>query len=216
MNRFAKKAINSILDKYTLGNIAGMGYQVPDLETPLCKIAFKYQVDKCEKIKHPFTQVYYDLLGSQRRSVRKVLEIGAGSNKPGASLYMWKDFFPFAQIYGTVVSQQEVFRDGRIKTAFTDQSKKRDLANLIATTGADIDLLIYDGSHLPQDQVSTCLTLMPLVHKEVIYVIEDVADLAIEKRLRQFDTHLISLRGSNGRRYRDDKLLVVRNMASWA
>ena len=224
MNKATKNTINTVLDKYTLANIAGMGYQVPAEETPLCKLAFKYRTDKCEKIKHPFTLFYYDLLNSQRWSIGKVLEIGVKIKRPGShyqhitgpSLYMWKDFFPFAKIYGADADPQVMFQDGRIKTVLADQSKKGDLTNLIETTGANIDLLIYDGSHLPQDQISTCLRLMPLVKKDVVYVIEDVIDLGIEKKLRQFDTHLISLRASNGRRYRDDKLLVVRNAASWA
>jgi hypothetical protein len=224
MNKATKNIVNAVLDRYTLANITGMGYQVPAEETPLCKIAFKYRSDKCEKIKHPFTSFYYDLLGPQRWSIAKVLEIGVKMKRPGAhyehitgaSLYMWKDFLPFAKIYGADADPAVMFQDGRIKTVLADQSKKKDLTNLIETTGANIDLLIYDGSRLPQDQISTCLTLMPLLKKDVVYVIEDVVDLNIQKKLRQFDTRLISLRASNGRRYVDNNLLVVRNAASWA
>ena len=214
-----KGAVNQILNKYIAGNVEGAGYTVPEQETELCKLAFKYRTDKCQKIKHPFTPFYYDLLNPQRRSIRKILEIGVGlkrahthsDNRTGASLYMWNDFLPNAQIYGADIDPLTMFKDGRIKTFLCDQSKPEDLANLIMATGSDLDIVIDDASHVPGLQVATCKTLMPLLKKDVLYIIEDVADQGIERRLRSFDTSVISLRGSNGRRYPDDKLIVVRN-----
>ena len=65
-------------------------------ETPLCKLALKYRSDKCPKRgKHTYTPYYYDLLKNKKRSTKKVLEIGIGK---GASLKMWRDFFPNAKI----------------------------------------------------------------------------------------------------------------------
>lgn len=219
-----KRLVNEVLNKYVAGNIDSRGYQVPPEETDLCKIAFKYRTDKCEKVKHPFTHFYYDLLNSQRRSVRRILEIGIGLKKPGshsdnrtgASLYMWKDFLPYAQIFGADNDPLTMFRDGRIRTYLCDQNNTDQLTNLIKQTGSNLDVVIDDASHNPSLQISTCKTLMPLLKKDVVYIIEDMADQGIEKRLREFDTTVISLRGSNGRRYPDDKLLVVRNASAWS
>lgn len=214
-----KSSVNSVLNKYIVGNVDDKGYRVPAEKTELCELAFKYRTDKCEAIKHPYTHFYYDLLSPHRRSIRNVLEIGVGLKKPrthsdnktGASLYMWQDFLPHANIYGADIDPLTMFKDGHIKTFLCDQSKKDDLVNLIKQTGSNIDFVIDDASHNPSLQVLTCQTLMPLLKKDVVYVIEDVANQGIEKKLRSFDTTVISLRSSTGRRYPDDKLIIVRN-----
>ncbi|OGM60825.1 hypothetical protein A3A75_00120 [Candidatus Woesebacteria bacterium RIFCSPLOWO2_01_FULL_39_10] len=158
-------------------------------------LAYKYGSDKCPQLgHHHYTPVYYNLFKDKRETVKKVLEIGVGSPQnmlhlshyiKGASLYMWRDFFPKAQIFGADILPELVFKDDRIETFQTDQSKKEDLDNLIAKTGTDIDLVVDDGSHNPKDQVLTCLTLMPKLKKEVIYVIEDVADTGIIDELKK-------------------------------
>lgn len=218
-----KSVVNNVLNKYIAGNVDDQGFTVPAQQTELCKLALKYRTDKCEAIKHPFTHFYFDLLNPQRRAIRSVLEIGVGlkrahthsDNRTGASLYMWNDFLPGAQIYGADKDPLTMFKDGRIKTFLCDQSKRDELENLIRQTGSNIDLVIDDASHDPSYQVLTCQTLMPLLKKDVVYIIEDVANQSIEKRLRAFDTTVISLRASSGRRYPDDKLIVVRNKNVW-
>ncbi len=224
MNKATITTINSVIDKYVAGDINGRGFQVDSTKTPLCELAFKYRSDKCEEIKHPFTKFYFDLLSGQQRSIRKILEIGVGmkrqgshsDNTMGPGLHMWKEFFPLAQVYGADSDPRVMFRDGRIKTFLCDQSKKDDLANLVRSTGTNLDLVIDDGSHVPQDQIGTCLTLMPLLKKEVVYIIEDVHDQNIINSFWGYDAKLISLRGSNGKRYADDKLIIVRNASAWS
>jgi hypothetical protein len=169
--------------------------------TPLCKIAFKHGADKCPQITHEYTPIYYKLLQHKRKEIKKVLEIGVGTNetmghvrrtkgfyKPGASLYMWREFFPNAQIYGADIDDRSVFKDERIQTYLCDQSKSNNLIHLIQNTGFDLDLVIDDGSHRYEDQVSTCLTLMPLLKKDVVYVIEDVIhSRRLVKALKQYN-----------------------------
>jgi hypothetical protein len=219
-----KAYINTVFDKYALGNVAGMGYQVPAKETPFCEAAFKLEVDKCEKIRHPFTPFYFDLFNSQRRSIRKVVQIGVESkrrvinpeNKVGASLRLWHEFFPSAEIYGSTPNPDLLFTDRKIKTVLCDQSKSEELEALVKETGANVDLFVDYGAKDPDEQVQMCLTLMPLLQKDVIYIIENVVDLDIERRLMKYNTRLISLRASNGRRYPNDKMLVVRNKEQWS
>lgn len=163
-----------------------------DTETELCKLAFKYGTDKCPQIRHTYTPFYYELLKDRRESIKKVLELGVGHYKgmrsfvvtydgglkrnyhKGASLYMWRDFFPNAQIYGADIKPETIFEDERIKTYLCDERKKEDLLKLVEATGSDIDLFIDDGSHTLGDQIFTSLTLLPLLKKDIIYIIEDV------------------------------------------
>lgn len=181
------------------------------------RLAYKYGSDKCPQILHFYTEFYYQLLKDKRESFKKVLEMGVGSAKlmphcphytKGASLHMWRDFFPNAQIYGADVVPELVFKKDRIETFQCDEYKKEDLLNLISKTGSDIDLFVDDGSHIPTHQVFTCLTLMPMLKKDVIYIIEDIRDPAIVLHLKDYDYHIV--RKSKIKSF-NDRLVVVRN-----
>lgn len=183
----------------------------------LSRLGFKYMTDKCPQIKHPFTPFYFELLKDKRKSIKKVLEIGIGYRemalrwrpyRTGASLLMWRDFFPNAQIYGIDVLPSALYNGRRIKSFFCDQTNKEDLLNLIKNTGPDIDLLIDDGSHIKEDQIFTCLTLMPIINKNVVYIVEDVRHPeTVATALSMYNCWIPNLNGKS----RDDKLVVVRN-----
>ncbi len=161
--------------------------------TELCRLGYKYGTDKCPQIKHAYTPFYYALLKDKRNSIKKVLEIGIGKTrknhhrpekvyelgiKPylerGASLYMWRDFFPNAQVFGADIRPETMFEDERIKTYLCDERKENNLVSLVENIGSDIDAVIDDASHHVTDQIFTCQTLLPLLKKDVIYIIEDV------------------------------------------
>jgi len=91
----------------------------------------------------------------------------------GARLYMWRDYFPNAQIYGADILPKAMFSDDRIETFLCDQSKEEDLRKLAEAVGSDVDICIDDGSHNVAHQRLSCEVLMPLFKKDVIYVIED-------------------------------------------
>ena len=139
---------------------------MPNDLSELSLIAFKYGSDKCPNFgKYSYTDYYYTLLSNRKRAIKKVLEIGVGN---GASLRMWRDFFPHAQIYGADISPESMFKEDRIETFVCDQNKREDLEKLIEKIGSDIDLVIDNGSHMPNPQTFTCLHLMPLLNKAVI------------------------------------------------
>lgn len=172
----------------------------------LTNLAVKYGTDRHPGSKHSYTPYYYQLLKDKQQTIKKVLEIGVGE---GPGLRMWQDFFPNALIYGAEVDPNRIFKEGRIQVLKCDQSNNQDLLNVIRQTGADIDFVVEDGSHKPEDQISTCLTLMPLLKKDVIYIIEDVADLNIIKGLSEYEIEIPKL---NRRKERyDDWLVVVKN-----
>lgn len=195
--------------------------------TELCKIAYKYGTDKCPQIKHSYTPFYYHLLNKRRKSIKKVLELGIGYYKNmqhievvydpglkryyqrGASLYMWRDFFPNAQIYGADIRPQTLFEDERIKTYLCDERKKEDLVKLIKNTGSDIDLVVDDASHHVDDQIFLAKTLLSLLQKETIYIIEDVThSKVIRKALGDgYDYELPEI----PRKWKESMILVIRN-----
>lgn len=155
--------------------------------TKLCQLALKYGTDKCPQIGHPYTPFYYELFNHRRKEIKKVVELGIGNNehinrkgkntdkKPtmGASLYMWRDFFPNAQIYGADCFPETHFTAERIKTIQCDERKKEDLRNLIKTVGSDIDIFIDDALHRTNVQIYVAKIILPLLNKDSIYIIED-------------------------------------------
>lgn len=181
--------------------------------TELCDLAYKYGTDKCPQLKHHFTEFYYTLF-PDRMSVKKVVEIGIGKMEPtlvaGASLQMWQEWFPSAMIYGADIDRDLLFQAERIETFYCDQRNASDLRNLIEHTGSDVDLFIDDGSHIPGSQIYTCMTVMPMLSKDSIYVIEDAASTSVDAALRMADYN-VQVFQPRHRRYRDDRLIIVRH-----
>jgi hypothetical protein len=143
------------------------------------KLAFKYGSHKSPQIAHSYTYFYDNLFAKRNNSIHKLLEIGVGSKKDsgwpnytdGASLLMWRDFFPRAKIYGIDINKDLVFKKNR--TFLCDQADPIKLTKLIEKIGSDIDIVIDDGSHQPKDIITSCQTLMPLLKKGVVYIIEE-------------------------------------------
>ena len=91
----------------------------------LDKLEVKYGADKWGK--HHYTPVYYEMFKDRRDSVKKVVEIGTGE---GASIAMWNDFFPNAQIYGADIDPKRVtlpMTYPRITITRCDQTSDDDL-----------------------------------------------------------------------------------------
>lgn len=180
--------------------------QTLNMNDALTLLAKKYGTDRHPGSKHSYTPYYFDLFNNQRQSVKKVLEIGVGE---GPGLRMWRDFFPKAMIYGAEIDDKRIFKDERIEVIKCDHSSETDLKELIKKTGTDLDFVVEDGSHKPEDQIFTCLTLMPMLHKDVVYIIEDVADLSIIKQLSDYEIEVPRLIRRRPRY--DDWLIIVRH-----
>jgi demethylmacrocin O-methyltransferase len=175
------------------------------MKTPLCLLAEKYGSDKFST-KHSYTAWYYEQFKDRRDTVRKVVEIGVGE---GASLRMWREFFPNAWIVGVDNDETRMVNDVHINTYLCDQRRPLDLMDLVNVIGDEVDLFIDDGSHLTEDQLRTCKVTMPMLCKGVTYVIEDVADANIGLELTgKYKVYMPEL--ERRRRY-DNLLLVVKH-----
>jgi len=186
--------------------------------TPLCELGFKHRTDKCPQLFHTYTPFYYNLLKERKDSIKKVLELGIGTlttmkhisdYNPGASHRMWRDFFPNAQIYGADIDPNVIFQEDRITTFLVDTTKEEDLKELIKKTGSDIDLVIDDGPHNALYQMQTARTLMPLLDKNVTYIIEDVRSTRyIRDRMKEYNVEIIRLERSVSK---DNNLVIIRH-----
>lgn len=177
--------------------------------TQLCQLAIKYGNDRHPlSNKHSYTPVYFNLFKDKRESVKKVLEIGVGE---GAGLKMWRDFFPNATIYGADIEESRIFTDERIKVFKCDQSNGNDLLELLKNIGTDLDIVIDDGSHKTHDQVFTYLTIAPQLKDDAVYIIEDISEPEITRKIlhdyQPFFPELLPM----GRKY-DNHMAVLSNI----
>ena len=148
----------------------------------LCKLAEKYGVDKCPQINHYYTESYNNLLSTS--NPRKFLEIGIGNHplmspivgrdyRYGASLRMWREYFPDCHIYGCDILDNVIFQDDRITTQLADQSCIASLEEMMYNFGK-MDFILDDGSHIESHQKISFLTLWKYLNVGGYYIIEDI------------------------------------------
>jgi len=161
-------------------------YWIKSTDTELCKLGYKYAVDKTPYFEnHTYTPHYHDLLNSKRNEIKICLEIGIGNTKlmspltnkmyvPGASLRMWRDYFINAQIIGADILESVLFSEERISTYLLDQSSNESLENLIVSIGTQVDLIIDDGSHIEDHMIKSFMILWKIIKMNGLYIIEDI------------------------------------------
>lgn len=141
----------------------------------LCKLAKLYGTDKWGT--HRYAQHYHTHFSPIRKKELNILEIGVGGHdsitKGGASLRMWKAFFPRSQIYAIDIFDKSKLQEDRI-TIFQGSQNDNDFLNLVANKIQKIDIVIDDGSHFNEHVINAFNALFPLVDKNGFYVIEDM------------------------------------------
>lgn len=157
--------------------------------TELCDFFYKYGSDKCPKIYHSYSPIYYELLKEFKYTFNSVLEIGVGNYELmekvsgekyciGSSLKAWRDFFPNANIYGLDINTKDFFIDDRIYLYYTDQSKaeelERSMLNISKNHDTKFDLILDDGSHKVEDMLTSFKTLFKYIRQNGFYIIEDI------------------------------------------
>lgn len=124
--------------------------------------------NRASKQHHNYLPLYHRHFQDVRLEVRKVLEIGVQTDH---SVNMWQDYFPNAEIHGIDIDPEcKKFERDRIRIHTGDQGDQK----FLATLPQDFDIIIDDGSHIPQHQVGCFLYLFPYHLKDRgIYVVED-------------------------------------------
>jgi hypothetical protein len=135
---------------------------------------------------HHYTSVYETYLGGYRDRAFSLVEIGLGvkgdrweaklvqgRNSGGASVKMWRGYFPRAQIYGLDVNECAYLDDERTRTFVADQGNIEDLARFVEAVPS-FDVVIDDGSHRPDHQQISLDFLFPHLSPGGLYFIEDL------------------------------------------
>jgi hypothetical protein len=157
------------------------------MDIELNELVDKYGTDKTLS---GYTPTYNNLFKPIKNNVKNVLEIGLGTldysipssfagniayhshYKQGGSLRVWRDYFPNANIYGIDIAEDCMFEEDRIKTFLFDSSNYFECIDKLPRIKYDI--IIDDGNHDPKYQVETLRNLLPYLHENGYYIIEDL------------------------------------------
>lgn len=146
--------------------------------TELCDLATKYWTDKCPEGWN-YTPVYFEWLGHYRDQVKTVLEIGIYR---GASLRMWRDFFPNARVYGVDINEGCCFSEDRINSFCCDAYNPEHIQRIKDEIGP-IDFCVDDAEHLHPHQAFLLRNLWPAISPYNVYAVEETRSYKDLKRV---------------------------------
>lgn len=123
---------------------------------------------------HAYTPIYEKWLSLLKDDVKSMLEIGFGG---GASIKMWMEYYPMAKIYCME------YKDNEYEEVWNKPNLNIESLNLILGDSTkkeswdkvpyDLDFIVEDGSHFPQDQIETFKLGFPHVKSGGLYFLED-------------------------------------------
>ena len=149
--------------------------------TPLCELCIKYGTDKGPApAGWGYSSFYFNEFNARRLVVKRVFELGIcgyrdiPNNVVGASLWVWHDFFPNAQIIGVDIDAKYMVNTGRITSFIADETKPETMLGPLAAGGGKYDLIVDDAIHDPAEQLTAARTMLPFLAENGIYAMEDV------------------------------------------
>lgn len=126
-----------------------------------------------DKDRNGYSPYYDSIFKNIRLKPIDFLEIGIGSMipgvhssmvgyslpgySPGGSLRAWRDYFPNSQITGIDIQPDTQFSEHRITTHLSSSTDRIALDRVLGAVMFDI--ILDDGSHLPDNQLQTLINL---------------------------------------------------------
>lgn len=137
---------------------------------------------------HNYTDFYSRIFLNRREEISVVFECGIGtdnpdlvsnmsvSGKPGASLRVWRDYFPNAMIYGADIDKAVLFKEPRIKTFFLDQTDAASVKYFWTLVDKrEVDFILDDGLHSYDAGITLFENSIDHLSRQGYYIIEDVS-----------------------------------------
>lgn len=142
----------------------------------LARLATTHGTDKWNG--HWYMTAYAEHLDALRGAAFTLLEIGVGGyddpRKGGASLRVWRDYFPRAQIVGLDYFEKQAHAGNRIRIYQGSQADPRIIAAIMNDHPGGFEVIIDDGSHRSEHVLASFSMLWQAVKPGGWYVIEDV------------------------------------------
>lgn len=130
--------------------------------------------DKCTT--HSYGEVYNIIFDNYKNTTGNILEIGISG---GFGLCAYVDYFKDAQIYGIDIEDictTKIKNHERVHLYFGDATLQEnvDKFNIM------YDIVIEDGSHLPEHQIKHFVDFSKFVKPGGTYIIEDVHEMYVD------------------------------------
>lgn len=153
--------------------------------SPLCLIGKIYDTDKSSqrsnvsnsRFCHPYTLFYDNLF---KNKIYDKLIIGELGILEGASLRMWNDYFPNANIHGFELHASEInkfnsrYKYDRISLHTLDVRTSKSITTTFSNLGLKFDFILDDTSHEFEDQINIINNIHPYIKEGGILIIEDI------------------------------------------
>lgn len=137
----------------------------------LDNLAIECETDKCSQC-HNYTEVYSKYLAPFKDKKIKFLEIGIYT---GCSVKLWEKYFSQAELHFMDITFEHIkYHTTRSTYHLGDQQNPADLFRIMNQTGGDFDVIIDDGGHAMQQQITSFKVLFPYVKSGGLYIIEDL------------------------------------------
>jgi hypothetical protein len=181
---------------------------------------------------HRYSDFYEILFGQCRNQVTQILEVGIGTGnlnlpanmgigaQPGASLRVWREYFPNALIYGADIDSQIMFSEDRISTFLVDQLDEKSIQNAVSGFyPGTFDLIVDDGLHTFKANTTFFKNSIHLLSERGVYIIEDVTPANLKKLLTlrneffAFDFSPVTFHESNQMHELNSILMITRKSA---
>jgi len=137
------------------------------------KFQRQFMIDESNSDKishHGYHRFYPWFLNHLRDENINLLEIGIDETE---SLKLWKGYFNNVNLHGIDIDEKE-FNNTEVTLHKVDQSNALELDKFVADIGINFDVILDDGSHVPEHQILTINKLWNLVKPGGIYIIEDI------------------------------------------
>jgi hypothetical protein len=134
---------------------------------------------------------------------------------PGASLRMWREYFPNANIFGGDIDRNILFAEDRIRTHFVDQLSIESIDELAEQFGSNLfDIIIDDGLHTFEANINLFAGFIQCLSDSGVYIIEDVVTAEIPRYEKYFaasdyNTQFINISDFRENNF-DNNLIIVR------
>ena len=208
---YKQRQVNEKIKKFSNGTCES---SKPALSSLIVKFrAFDNKDGTDKDTIHSYIETYEKVFAPLRDRARNVLEVGIYS---GAFLEILADYFENAQIHGIDIDLNNL-RFGIDNPRIHISEMNGTDPNSIKKLGVNYyDLIIEDGSHIPNEQVATFHNFASLVGPRGIYIMEDINSrtlTALRPRIAQIanvnnmDFEIIDLRYVKGRH--DDICMIA-------
>jgi predicted O-methyltransferase YrrM len=147
----------------------------------LCYLGQYYNADKSpynhSGHRHPYTPVYTMLMAQHKNKPIRFAEIGVAG---GASVRLWNHYFQQGTFF--FFDRDQEFLDNAVNMVGTerntfllmDVTKGESVRESLEKTGGNLDILLDDSSHNPDDQYHIIHEGLPFVKSGGMIIIEDV------------------------------------------